>query len=130
MISLINRNGFYVRISSDRPISLTEHLDIIMSKISEAGGEIKLICSKSREQEHKTWRQIAMWYARYNQLGTWKAIGIYFNRDHSTVINAVNYINDLIESNDSEVIIKLEKIGVNHNKKTILSKPYIYTNEM
>jgi len=130
MISLINRNGFYVRISADRPITLSEHLDTILSKITEAGGDRNLICSKTREQEPKTWRQIAMWYARANQLGTWKSIGIYFNRDHSTVINAVNYINDLIESNDSEVISKLEKIGINHNKKIILLKPYIYTNEM
>jgi hypothetical protein len=94
---------------------LSEHLDTILSKITEAGGDRNLICSKTREQEPKTWRQIAMWYARANQLGTWKSIGIYFNRDHSTVINAVNYINDLIESNDSEVISKLEKIGINHN---------------
>lgn len=114
MISLINKNNFYVRISADRPITLTEQLDSILSKIVDAGGDKNLICSLTRESEHKTWRQIAMWWARSNKLGTWKAIGFYFNRDHSTVINAVNYINDLIESRDKEVIEKLDKLGIKY----------------
>ena len=114
MITLISKRGFYVRISADKPITLQEHLDRIMDKIVDAGGDKELICSQTRISEHKTWRQIAMWYARFNQLGTWKAIGFYFNRDHSTVINAVNYINDLIESKDKEVIEKLDKLGIKY----------------
>jgi chromosomal replication initiation ATPase DnaA len=114
MINLVKREGFYIRASVDRPLTLEEHLDKLVSQMVEFGAVRNVLMGRTREQEPKTWRQIAMWYARKSQWGTLKAIGKYFNRDHSSIISSVNYINDLIESNDKDVVDKLNKLGIKH----------------
>jgi len=116
MINLINRGGFYVRVSVDQPMTLEERLNNFVEQMVYLGASKELIMSKTRESEHKTWRQIAMWWARKNQLGTWKAIGFYFKRDHSTTIHAHNLISDLIDSNDKEITEKLNKLGIKYGQ--------------
>ena len=116
MISLINRGGFYVKVSVDRPITVEDSLNKFIDQMVSVGASRNLVMSRTRESEHRLWRQIAMWWARENQIGTWKAIGFYFKRHHATTIHAHNLINDLIDSKDKEVLDKLDKLGIKYGQ--------------
>jgi chromosomal replication initiator protein len=56
--------------------------------------------SKSRKREIVTARQVAMYLAKQYTNHSLKSIGQYFGgRDHSTVIHALQVVNDLLDTN-------------------------------
>lgn len=70
-------------------------IKIVRSEFVVSEDELK---SKSRKREIVIPRQIAMHIIKERTVMSLKAIGIVFNRDHSTVIFAINTVNDLIET--------------------------------
>lgn len=54
--------------------------------------------SISRKKELVNARQIAMYLMKQRRAGSLVSIGRYFNRDHSTVIYAVQTVNDLMDT--------------------------------
>lgn len=77
-----------------------EELERIASIVSESYGiPIEVLKSRTRRREVLIPRQVIMDYAYKTEELTQKYIGNYFNRDHSTVINAIQQVSDLYETN-------------------------------
>lgn len=75
------------------------HKDIqdIVSAVSRITGiPDGIIISKTRVRHIKDARFIAMYYARLERDYTYPIIAEWFDRDHTTVMNAVKRINDLL----------------------------------
>ncbi len=76
-------------------------IDLIIKTVSEFYNiTVNDLKSKSRKQEIVYARQIAMYFAKEYTKYTLKAIGYHFgNRDHTTVIHALQSVHDLMTSN-------------------------------
>ncbi len=68
--------------------------------------------SKSRKRELVIPRHIAIYLSYKRQLGSKKAIGKYFSRDHSTVIHAIEAVSDLLDTDSKfrKVVEEVNKI--------------------
>lgn len=64
---------------------------------------------KSRVTKFVYARQACMYFLSKNTAMTLTAIGVIFNRDHTTVIHAVQHIQDLMQSDD-RVRIELNEL--------------------
>jgi chromosomal replication initiator protein len=74
--------------------------------------------AKTRKREIVQARQISMFFAKELTKSSLKTIGLHFGgRDHSTVIHAVQTVNDLIET-DKEFRINIEEIKKKINQNT------------
>ena len=79
--------------------------------VSFIESELKIrIVSKSRKREFVTIRFVVMEYLHLNNMSL-KQIGKVFNRDHSTVIVALNRAEWLLKNKDTIYIISYEKIN-------------------
>jgi chromosomal replication initiator protein len=58
----------------------------------------EVLMGRQRTQEIARARQVAMYFAKIYTDFSLKSIGTYFNRDHSTVIHAIQAVENLIES--------------------------------
>ena len=75
-------------------------IDFIQKSVSEYMGiSIDLIQGKTRKREVVEARQLAMYFAKEYTSYTYKTIGEFFKRDHSTVIHAVNAVGEQMETN-------------------------------
>jgi len=71
-----------------------------------------LIKSKSRKREIVIPRQIAMYFMWLKNIYSYKEIGIYFNRDHSTVVYSKDTVKDLMDMDKkyNRKIIEIERL--------------------
>ncbi len=77
---------------------ITDDIDNIVLTVSKNTGiEVKDILSKSRKRNIKDARFMAIAYARLNRNYKYFDIATYFDRDHTTIINAVKIFLNLIE---------------------------------
>jgi chromosomal replication initiation ATPase DnaA len=126
MVTLINRNGFYVKVNQFKPSTDQEIFDHIMSEICKASGYTpEQINSQSRKMEIRIWRQIGMYICVQKKFTTLSAIGKYFGfRDHSTTIAANARIQDLMDCNDSLVVEKMKMLNSLTHFAPSKRKPY------
>lgn len=75
------------------------------------GIPVQTMKTETRKKQIKEARQIAMFFAYVNDIGTLEYIGNYFNRDHTTVSNAKKVIGNFITTNDpiKDVIKQCER---------------------
>jgi len=85
-------------------------IDVVLSETGVTESELR---EKRRFRELVELRMISMWAIRNNTSATWKNIGKYFNRDHSTVINAYNTIKELMDTNDRSIMGIVERVRGN-----------------
>jgi chromosomal replication initiator protein len=55
---------------------------------------------KRQKREITNARQVAMYFAFQNKMGSLAFIGKFFNRDHATVLHAVRVVNNYIVTGD------------------------------
>ena len=101
--------------SSDTEVTI----DYIQTIVSEYFGlNIEDLKAKSRKKSLVIARQIAMYFAKEFTQHSLKSIGYHFGgRDHSTVIHAVQSVNEVIKTDESQknIILEIEKkIKVNY----------------
>lgn len=113
MISLISRDGFWVRVSESKPNTPEEIAESIINNIVICSGYSKSrLMEDNRKIEIRTWRQIGMYIMRKKNIMSLKTIGRQFGgRNHATVIHASERIQDLIDSNDPIVMEKFAKLS-------------------
>jgi chromosomal replication initiator protein len=95
-------------------------IDFIQKTVSDYYG-IKLedLKAKTRKKEIVTARQVAMYFSKEFTNHSLKSIGYHFGgRDHSTVIHAVQTVNDLMETDTSF------KNAVNDQRKKFKMRSY------
>lgn len=91
-------------------IKNNEYDNFISEVGSHLGVTIGQIKSRSRKREYVVARQIAMYLIRKRKPNaSLKAIGKAFDRDHSTVINAIDAVSDQLDVNKSYRIM-FEKV--------------------
>ena len=82
-----------------REITIDSIQEIVGSHLDVNVEEMK---GKTRKRDIVQARQIAMYFAKEMTRNSLKAIGVHFgNRDHSTVIHALQTVSDLIETDKS-----------------------------
>ena len=79
-------------------IKLDNYIDICLWIIKQEGFEPKDVRVKSRLRELVFTRQLAMYFSDRFTKATQIRIGLYFSRDHATVIHAIKTINNLIDT--------------------------------
>lgn len=88
-------------------ITVDKIIDVVTSHFGIKISEIK---GKTRLRDIVLPRQIAMYLAKENTELSLKAIGYHFGgRDHSTVIHAIQTVNDLM-SHDRELMLRVQEI--------------------
>lgn len=126
MTSLINRSGFWVRVSESKPNTPEEIVEGIINNIVHVSGYSRSrLMEENRKIEIRTWRQIGMYIIREKKILSLKSIGKFFGgRNHATVIHASDRIQDLIDSNDPIVMEKFAKLTNIIHIKPSNRKPY------
>ncbi|WP_339699874.1 chromosomal replication initiator protein DnaA [Algoriphagus aquimarinus] len=88
-------------------------VDFIQKSVSEYYGiALDDLKAKTRKKEIVTARQVAMYFCKEFTNHSLKSIGYHFGgRDHSTVIHAVQTVNDIMETDSSfrNVVLELKK---------------------
>ena len=120
MVSLVNRNNFYVKVSNNTPLTMPEIFKEVVEK-SEISG--KLILSPTRVAEVVVWRQIAMYLMCRTGYFSLKEIGRFWGKDHSTIISARDRIQDLLDCNDTFVTTKINLVSTILNSTPSNYKP-------
>jgi chromosomal replication initiator protein len=95
-------------------------IDFIQKAVSEYFGiQLEDLKAKTRKKEIVIARQVAMYFSKEFTNHSLKSIGYHFGgRDHSTVIHAVQTVNDMIETDSSF------KNSVNELKKKFKMRSY------
>ena len=89
------------KVASRTHLSNNEMMELCMGKVSNYYKiPVETVKSKSRIREVVKSRQIYCWLMRKNTRLSFADIGKPLNCDHSTVIHAINTINNLIQTND------------------------------
>ena len=103
MTTIIERDGFYVKVQSIDPKNQQQKLERLINGVCETMnitiGDLK---SKSRDRDIVIPRQFICFVAYERGYGSLKFIGRGLNRHYSTVIHARDTVRDLIESNNKE----------------------------
>lgn len=114
MTTIIHRQGFYIRVTKDRPKAVTtkQKVDLLLERIYHITGfspaQMRI---RSREREIVEFRQLAMYISCRNGYGSLNSIGFAFGGfDHSSVIHARDTVTDLIESNNQQFMIKYNAV--------------------
>jgi chromosomal replication initiator protein len=85
--------------SEERAVNIDTIQDIVADYFELTVADLK---SKSRKKEFVYPRQVAMYFAKELTPLALKSIGYHFGgRDHSTVIHAIQIVNDLMKEDDS-----------------------------
>jgi len=74
--------------------------------------DVLMFDDPTREQPVTTYRHIAMWFSKHYSDNSLHYIGAFFGgRDHSTVIQAITNVNDMIDTsaNYREMIFELKE---------------------
>ena len=89
------------RVKCRTHLTATQMSDLCMSSVSNYYGiPVEVVKSKTRIREVVKSRQIYCWLMRKNTRLSFRDIGTPLNCDHSTVIHAINTINNLIQTKD------------------------------
>ena len=105
----INKLYFLNKVKMSEPNSI---IDIACDLLNSPRDEV---IGKSRKREIVECRHIAMGVIRHNTLTTLKEIGKLFNRDHSSVIYAIENFKDLY-GRDKEFTKKADMVKLSTNK--------------
>lgn len=112
MITLINRNGYYVRVRGIDTPQGKHGCFYVLNKISQVSGySISELTSPNRETDLMEWRQIVEYICVTLRLTTLKNIGMVTGfRNHATVIHSFNSIQDKLDINDAQIVNKFSKV--------------------
>jgi chromosomal replication initiation ATPase DnaA len=71
--------------------------------------EPKELSDRWRRTPARQARQFCMWYLRYNTTQSLKTIGRLYNRDHSTVCNAITIVQQTNEKSDPKFYERIQQ---------------------
>jgi chromosomal replication initiation ATPase DnaA len=90
----------------------------LMDMVSAVGGvSVEEIKGHTRERRVLVWRQVYCWYGYHWCKRTLKEVGVSINRDHTTVITAIDRVNNMIDTNDELYTMPMEAV-----KEKIIAK--------
>lgn len=96
---------------------------IIESVLKNSGLTEEELFSKNRQREVINHRHVCMWGLRRYTGATLQAIADLFGgRDHTTVINACRNVDNLIETNDFQILSIVQRIKNYQSIKTITNE--------
>lgn len=98
----------FINSGSDR----TNMDNIVKFVVGLTDYSVEDIMSKRRKHSVVEVRHICMWVLRKKTNNTMKDIGRYFNRDHSTVVYAVQLMDKRIYCKDVKVMTILNKVNL------------------
>jgi chromosomal replication initiation ATPase DnaA len=125
MTTLINKNGFYVRVSDTLDLTIEQVFETIVMKIENASGLTRnQIFKGGRTFDVVLWRQLAMYLLTRESRFTQREMAIIIGKDRTTIIHGVKQIENAIETNYMEVINRLRKVS--NVPKITSANPYVY----
>jgi len=125
MTTLINRNGFYVRVSDTLDLTIEQVFETIVMKIENASGLSRTkIFKGGRTFDVVLWRQLAMYLLTKESRFTQREMALIIGKDRTTIIHGVKQIENAIETNYMEVINRLRKVS--NVPKITSANPYVY----
>jgi chromosomal replication initiation ATPase DnaA len=125
MTTLINKNGFYVRVSDTLDLTIEQVFETIVMKIENASGLSRTkIFKGGRAFDLVLWRQLAMYLLSKESRFTQREMALLIGKDRTTIIHGVKQIENAIETNYMEVINRLRKVS--NVPKITSANPYVY----
>ena len=128
MVSLVNKRGFYIKVSRENPNTFEGKMNNLCNAICRQSGlHISELKGQSRKAEITAWRHIGMYIAIENKYGSKQAIGKYFGGRHwATVINAHKITEGYILVNDFMFMSKIKTLSDFITTKPMRAKQYVY----